>query len=138
MYKLSTDWSLHFSYKTPATSPPNGWGQDPAAELKLHLPSRRGLSEDAGHGALIDQGVVMSSFRKLTLAAAISSTVALAGCSSSDGGGSSSETVSGTATAPGGQVAHFETRNLFEIAAEFFISPAAAAVLGLDPMLVRY
>ncbi len=76
----------------------------------------------------------MSSFRKLTLATAISSTVALAGCSSSDGGGSSSETVSGTATAPGGQVAHFETRNLFEIAAEFFISPAAAAVLGLDPI----
>ena len=76
----------------------------------------------------------MPSFRKLTLTAAISSTVALAGCSSSDGGSSSGETVSGTASAPGGQVAQFESRNLLEIAAGFFISPAAAAVIGLDPI----
>jgi hypothetical protein len=82
----------------------------------------------------------MSSFRKLSVAAAISSTLALTGCSSSDGGGgsngggSSGGTVSGTASAPYGEVAHFQTRNLFEIAAEFFISPAAAAVFGLDPI----
>jgi len=81
----------------------------------------------------------MSSFRKLTLAVAISSTVALAGCvddDDNDDGGvvSTDETISGTATAPAGVVGRFETRNLFEIAAEFFISPAAATISGLAPI----
>ncbi|MDY6814527.1 MAG: hypothetical protein SV598_01395 [Pseudomonadota bacterium] len=82
----------------------------------------------------------MSSFRKLTLAVAISSTVALAGCvdddDDNDDGGvvSTGETISGTATAPAGVIGRLETRNLFEIAAEFFISPAAATISGLAPI----
>lgn len=81
----------------------------------------------------------MSSFTKLSLATAISSTILLSGCGGSSGGGgggddTGGDTISGTASAPGGQVAQFESRNLIEIAAEFFISPAAAEVFGLQPI----
>lgn len=83
----------------------------------------------------------MHDFKKMALAAAVSSTIALTGCGGSggsgdagDGGGSGGETISGTASAPGGQVAHFETQNLFEVALSFVISPVAAAITGLEPI----
>lgn len=81
----------------------------------------------------------MGNFKKLTLAAAISSAVVLTGCGGSSGGSSNDgntggQTVSGTASAPGGQIAQFEPQNVFEVAMDFFVSPAAAAITGLDPV----
>ena len=83
----------------------------------------------------------MNNFKKLALIAAISGTVALTGCggggsggSSGGSGGDSGETISGTATAPGGVIALYESQSLLQIAANFVIPPAAAADLGLDPV----
>lgn len=81
----------------------------------------------------------MDQFRKLALAAAIASPLVIAGCggSSSSGGDSGTttdSTVSGTALAPGGAVAHFEPQSMFEIALNFVVTPVAAAITGLDPI----
>ena len=82
----------------------------------------------------------MNGFRKLALVAAISSVIGIAGCggssggSSSDGGTTSGETISGTATAPAGAVASFEQPSVFEIALNFVVAPAAAAITGLEPI----
>jgi hypothetical protein len=72
-------------------------------------------------------------WKKSALAVALST--ALVGCGSS----SSSNTpaaieVSGTAEAPGGVIAYFEQKNAFEIAMQFFVSPVAAAITGLQPV----
>ncbi len=82
----------------------------------------------------------MNGFRKLALVAAISSVIGIAGCggssggSSSGGGTTSGETISGTATAPAGAVASFEQPSVFEIALNFVVAPAAAAITGLEPI----
>ena len=66
---------------------------------------------------------------------AVTLSAALVGCGSS----SSSSTpagieVSGTAEAPGGVIAYFQQKNAFEIAMQFFVSPVAAAITGLQPV----
>jgi len=83
----------------------------------------------------------MNGFRKLALVVAVSSVVGIAGCGGSSGGSSSSgggttsgETISGTATAPAGAVASFEQPSVFEIALNFVVAPAAAAITGLEPI----
>jgi hypothetical protein len=81
----------------------------------------------------------MFKMKKLALAVAVSSPLVLAGCggsssSSSDGGTTVESTVSGTAVAPGGAVAHFEPQSLFEVALSFVVTPVAAAITGLDPI----
>ncbi|MEQ9547423.1 MAG: hypothetical protein RIK85_15580 [Marinobacter sp.] len=81
----------------------------------------------------------MKTFKYASLALA----VMLAGCSggSSSGGGApsgddgnSGQTVSGTATAPGGQIAQFEQQSFMQVAMNFVITPAAAAITGLEPV----
>lgn len=76
--------------------------------------------------------------KKLPLALAVSSLVALAGCggssSSSSTSGSTSTTVTGTASAPAGAVAQLEPFNPIQIAANFLISPANAKITGLQPV----
>lgn len=92
----------------------------------------------------------MNYFKKLALATAVSSVVGIAGCGGSSGGSSSDsntasgETISGTATAPAGTVAHWQEPGLMEVAVNFLISPAAAAlndllapVKGADVELIR-
>lgn len=75
----------------------------------------------------------MMSIKKLSLASAIAASVALTGCSNSSSSGSDDGTeVGGTVSAPGGQVASFRQPNLFEIASSFLVSPAAAAISGLQ------
>ncbi|OAN88924.1 hypothetical protein A8B84_10080 [Marinobacter sp. EhC06] len=83
----------------------------------------------------------MGKFKKLTLATAISSAFVLTGCGGSSSSSNDSNdsndggtTVSGTATAPGGQIAQFEQQSLFEVAINFVIPPAAAAITGLEPV----
>ncbi len=82
----------------------------------------------------------MKMHKKLPLALAVSSLVALAGCggggSSGSGSdsGSASTTVTGTATAPAGAVAKLEPANPLQIAARFLISPAHAKIDGLQPV----
>ncbi|MEX2476349.1 hypothetical protein [Marinobacter sp.] len=77
----------------------------------------------------------MVSLKKLSLASAIAASVALTGCSNSSSSGSGDGTeVGGTVSAPGGQVASFREPGLFEIASNFLISPAAAAISGLQPV----
>lgn len=82
----------------------------------------------------------MNCFKKLALATAVSSVVGIAGCGGSSGGSSSDsntasgETISGTATAPAGTVAHWQEPGLMEVAVNFLISPAAAAITGLQPV----
>lgn len=80
----------------------------------------------------------MNHFKKLALAAAVSSAVAITGCSnssSSDTSGTvSGETISGTASAPGGAVASLTQQNIFEIALNFVVTPVAAAITGLEPI----
>ncbi|MGP4845763.1 hypothetical protein ACTXGQ_16625 [Marinobacter sp. 1Y8] len=77
--------------------------------------------------------------KKLPLALAVSSLVALAGCggSGSDSGsnpGSTATTVTGTASAPAGAVARLEPFNPLQIAASFLVSPANAGITGLQPV----
>ena len=84
----------------------------------------------------------MNGFKKLALAAAVSSVVGIAGCGGSSGGGStggetvSGETISGTATAPGeeGTIASFTQPSIFEVALNFVVAPVAAAITGLNPV----
>lgn len=84
----------------------------------------------------------MGNFKKLALAVAIASPLVLAGCVNSDDNSSSSSdgttvnqtVVSGTATAPGGLVAQFEQKNVFEVALNFVVPPVAAAITGLEPV----
>lgn len=82
----------------------------------------------------------MNGFKKLALAAAVSSVVGIAGCGGSSGGGStggetaSGETISGTATAPAGTVASFDQPSIFEVALNFVVAPVAAAITGLEPV----
>jgi len=76
----------------------------------------------------------------LFLIACVASATILAGCggdssSSGDtGGGATSRTISGTATAPAGAVALHPAPNLFELALNALIPPAHAAITGLDPV----
>ncbi|MFL1456423.1 hypothetical protein ACJO5Y_18430 [Marinobacter sp. GN3S48] len=79
----------------------------------------------------------MMSLKKLSLASAIAASVALTGCSNSSSSGSddgAGTEVGGTVSAPGGQVASFREPTLFEIASGFLVSPAAAAISGLQPV----
>jgi len=84
----------------------------------------------------------MNNFRKLSLLSAIAAGLALSGCggssSSSSTDGDTTEQqgteVTGTVSAPGGQVAQFEPASPLQLAAEFFFPPAAAAIIGLDPV----
>jgi len=80
----------------------------------------------------------MNHFKKLALAAAVSSAVAITGCSNSSSsdtsGTASGETISGTASAPGGAVASLTQQNIFEIALNFVVTPVAAAITGLEPI----
>lgn len=76
------------------------------------------------------------------LIACVASATILAGCggsssSSSDGEtgeGPTSRSISGTATAPAGAVALHPTPSLLEVALNALISPANAAITGLDPV----
>ncbi|MFD2230925.1 hypothetical protein [Alkalimarinus sediminis] len=77
--------------------------------------------------------------KKLFARSLMASAIALAavGCgSSSSGGGAAAtgETISGTASAPGGSVAAFEHKNAFEIALSYVVTPVAAAITGLEPV----
>lgn len=81
----------------------------------------------------------MTIFRKIGLACAIGVTATLVACGGSSSGGSAvipttGDSISGTAAAPGGAVAQFRERGLFEIAADFIITPAMADVIGLQPV----
>ncbi|ASK33319.1 hypothetical protein CEK62_02410 [Alcanivorax sp. N3-2A] len=75
------------------------------------------------------------------LIACVVSTTILAGCggdsssgSGDTGGGGTTRTITGTATAPAGAVALRTSPSLFELALNALISPAAAAITGLDPV----
>lgn len=86
----------------------------------------------------------MKHLKKLGLAFALAGTTALTGCGGGGGGSSDDSaassgtgdngTVSGTASAPAGAVAMLEPQLLFDPARLFFISPAAAAITGLQPV----
>ncbi len=52
----------------------------------------------------------------------------------SPGGGSEATTIEGVASAPASGVALFEPSSPFQLALEFFVSPAAAAITGLEPV----
>lgn len=74
------------------------------------------------------------------------STVLLAACGGGGGGGDSitgpapgggtpePTMIEGTAKAPAAGVAYFETKSAFQLALEFIAPPAAAAILGLEPV----
>lgn len=82
----------------------------------------------------------MKKIKHIAIAGALSSSLLVAGCggsSSSDSAAdpqASSRDISGTATAPAGTVAYYEKQNAFELALNFFISPLAAAITGLEPI----
>lgn len=87
----------------------------------------------------------MVYLQRLVLSAAVSSAVILSGCGGSssgasdgdDGGsgvGTETTTISGTAEAPAGAVASLEPVSALEIAMNFLVSPAAAAITGLQPL----
>lgn len=86
----------------------------------------------------------MVHFQQLALAAVVSSALALTGCGGSsssgstsggdDGGSTETTTLSGTAEAPAGSVASLEPVSPLEIAMNFLVSPAAAAITGLQPV----
>ena len=82
----------------------------------------------------------MKKIQFVAIIGALSSSLMLAGCGGSSGGGSSSGTdtsnssISGTASAPAGAVAFYETPNALELALNFVIPPLAAAITGLDPI----
>lgn len=82
----------------------------------------------------------MSMFKQLPMALAVSSVIALTGCgggsssSDADSDTTSSQTISGTASAPAGTVAQLQSTNPFEIAMSFLISPAQAEITGLQPI----
>ena len=78
--------------------------------------------------------------KHIAIAGALSSSLLLVGCGGSSSSNSAqnpqanSQDISGTATAPAGAVAHYEAQNALELALNFFISPLAAAITGLDPI----
>ncbi|MDV3502417.1 hypothetical protein [Marinobacter sp. M-5] len=81
----------------------------------------------------------MLSLKKLSLASAIAASVALSGCSNSSSSGSDDPVagdvaISGTASAPGGQIAYYQEKSLLEIASGFLIPRAMAAISGLQPV----
>ncbi|WP_298449212.1 hypothetical protein [uncultured Marinobacter sp.] len=79
----------------------------------------------------------MKKIKHIAIAGALSSTLLITGCggsSSGDDTATNSRAISGTATAPVGAVAYFEEQSAFEVALNFFISPLAAAITGLDPV----
>ncbi|MBO6849544.1 MAG: hypothetical protein JJ867_03570 [Marinobacter sp.] len=81
----------------------------------------------------------MLSLKKLSLASAIAASVALSGCSNSSSSGSDGPVagdvaISGTASAPGGQIAFYQEKSLLEIASGFLIPRAVAAISGLQPV----
>lgn len=82
----------------------------------------------------------MKIIKHIAIAGALSSSLLLVGCGGSSSSNSAqnpqanSQDISGTATAPAGAVAHYEAQNALELALNFFISPLAAAITGLDPI----
>lgn len=89
----------------------------------------------------------MKLIKHIAIAGALSSSLLVVGCGGSSSSDSSQNSptnpqnppaslldISGTAEAPSGAVAHYETQNAFELALNFFISPLAAAITGLDPI----
>lgn len=84
----------------------------------------------------------MIYINKLSLASAIAASVALSGCSNSSSSGSGEPTaggagdvaISGSASAPGGQIAYYQEKTLLEIASGFLIPRAVAAISGLQPV----
>ncbi|WP_297792665.1 hypothetical protein [uncultured Marinobacter sp.] len=83
----------------------------------------------------------MHNLKTLALIGALTSTVAITGCSGGSGGSSDSQTddtsgttISGSASAPAGAVAYLEPASPFDIALSFIISPVAAAITGLEPV----
>lgn len=80
----------------------------------------------------------MNIFSKFFLTTAISSLL-LTGCGGGGSGGSgdsggSGTNISGMASAPSGSVAQTSAASLFQIAASIIISPAQAAITGLQPV----
>ncbi len=84
----------------------------------------------------------MKQLKKTGLVFAFSTATALLGCGSGSdnnddsvsGGGGDNGAVSGAVNAPAGAVAMFEQKDAFRIAMEFFITPVAAAITGLEPV----
>lgn len=92
----------------------------------------------------------MKTIKHVTLAGAVSASLLISGCGGSSGGSGSDSaggsdggssggtpavtTISGTATAPAGIVAFLQNPDIFQLAMEFLVSPAAAAITGLSPV----
>ncbi|HIO31512.1 MULTISPECIES: hypothetical protein [Marinobacter] len=83
----------------------------------------------------------MKKINHIAFASALSSSLLLAGCGGSSSDSDASEnsntsdvSISGTASAPAATVAFESPPGAIEFALSFFISPAAAAVTGLDPI----
>ncbi len=81
----------------------------------------------------------MKKIHNIALAGAVSSALLVAGCggsssSTSDTNTSGNTVISGVASAPAGAVAHYTTPNTFEVALNFFVPQAAAAITGLKPI----
>lgn len=83
----------------------------------------------------------MEPMKHWMLALAASSALVLTGCGGSSSSSSSdtdddaeATTISGTAEAPAGSVAQLRQPSSLEIAMNFLIPPAAAAITGLDPV----
>jgi hypothetical protein len=73
---------------------------------------------------------------RLCKATAIASSLVIAGCGGSSSGDDpvASMEVSGAASAPGGMVAQFKSESVFEVALQFLVPSAAAAISGLQPV----
>lgn len=88
--------------------------------------------------------IMLKQLKITTLVAAAMMLVACGGGGGNSGGtggtgdtggtGGTGVSVSGIASAPSGIVAQLKHRNGFEVALDFIISPAAAAVIGLNPV----
>lgn len=78
----------------------------------------------------------MIGFKQLRIAGLVAVAMTLTACGggSSSGSSSTGTSVSGIASAPSGVVAQLKYRNGFEVALDFLITPAAAAVIGLEPV----
>ncbi|QBM18287.1 hypothetical protein MARI_24270 [Marinobacter sp. JH2] len=79
----------------------------------------------------------MHNVKRVALASAIASVIAVTGCSnsgSSGGGDANGETVSGKASAPSGTVAKLNQPSALEIAFSFVVPELAAAITGLEPI----
>ncbi|MDO6822587.1 hypothetical protein [Marinobacter sp. 1_MG-2023] len=82
----------------------------------------------------------MKLIKHMAIAGALSSSLLVVGCGgsssndSSQGSPASLLDISGTAEAPSGAVAHYETQSALQLALNFFVSPLAAAITGLDPI----